>query len=113
MVGFVLKGGKYSPRYLHQKNWLEMWYETTCWERVKIKPKFVCLRSMLAAKMFVIQTRNYILKCVNSVLFTEMACDKNQTYLQVRWSMFVIEPDQFAIFHKSGKLAKDFLDFQD
>ena len=33
--------------------------------------------------MFVIQTRNYILKCVNSlVLFTEMACDKNQTYLQ-------------------------------
>jgi hypothetical protein len=34
MVGFVLKGGKYSPRYLHQKNWLEMWYETTCWERV-------------------------------------------------------------------------------
>jgi hypothetical protein len=26
--------------------------------------------------MFVIQTRNYILKCVNSsVLFTEMACD--------------------------------------
>ena len=27
--------------------------------------------------MFVIQTRNYILKCVNSlVLFTEMACDK-------------------------------------
>jgi hypothetical protein len=33
--------------------------------------------------MFVIQTRIYILKCVNSsVLFTEMACDKNQTYLQ-------------------------------
>jgi hypothetical protein len=43
------------------------------------------MRSMLTAKMFVIQTRNYILKCVNSlVLFTEMACDKNQTYLQVR-----------------------------
>jgi hypothetical protein len=55
---------------------------------------------MLAYKMFVIQTRNYVLKCVNSsVLFIEMACDKNQTYLQVRcvrdWthlpaSMFVI-----------------------
>ena len=45
----------------------------------------LCLGSMLTAKMFVIQTRNYILKCVNSlVLFTEMACDKNQTYLQVR-----------------------------
>ena len=52
--------------------------------KLQFKPKFVCLRSMLAAKMFVIQTRNYILKCVNSVLFTEMACDKNQTYLQVR-----------------------------
>jgi hypothetical protein len=47
--------------------------------RLKFKPKFVCLRSMLAAKMFVIQTRNYVLKCVNSsVLLIEMACDKNQ-----------------------------------
>jgi hypothetical protein len=52
---------------------------------ISLQFKFVCLRSMLTAKMFVIQTRNYILKCVNSlVLFTEMACDKNQTYLQVR-----------------------------
>jgi hypothetical protein len=33
---------------------------------IQFKPKFVCLRSMLAAKMFVIQTRNYILKRVNS-----------------------------------------------
>jgi hypothetical protein len=54
--------------------------------QLQFKPiKFLCLRSMLAAKMFVIQTRNYILKCANSsVLFSEMACDKNQTYLQVR-----------------------------
>ena len=34
--------------------------------QLHFKPKFVCLGSMLAAKMFVIQTRNYILKCVNS-----------------------------------------------
>jgi hypothetical protein len=32
---------------------------------LQFKPEFVCLRSILAAKMFVIQTRNYILKCVN------------------------------------------------
>jgi hypothetical protein len=34
-----------------------------------------CLRSMLAAKIFVIQTWNYILKCVNSsVLKTKHTC---------------------------------------
>jgi hypothetical protein len=41
-------------------------------------------------------------KFFNSTFYTEMACDKNQTYLQVRWvrdwthlpaSMFIIEPE--------------------
>jgi hypothetical protein len=60
---------------------------------LQFKPKFVCLRSMLAAKMFVIQTRNYILKWLNysvtlSVLFSILPkwhVIKKQTYLQVRW----------------------------
>ena len=39
---------------------------------------------MLAAKMFVIHTRNHAAKFVNSVaLFTEMTWDKKQTYLHV------------------------------
>ena len=53
--------------------------------QLRFKRKFVCLRSMSAFKMLVIQTRKYTLKMRKFFsTFPEMAWDKNQTYLQVR-----------------------------
>ena len=50
--------------------------------QLQLNPKFACLlRSMLAAKMFVIQTRNYILKWVNYRTYLQVRCVGNWTYI--------------------------------